>query len=139
MMSIWSGMDNGIPTPDMNPHALAPTSHEQLQWPQWGMNYETSGEKGTAPDLKEAVELLALYKEWRSAPDSDMRAAAWHKLLTLYTDQVFSIGIVNSTLQPIVASASLRNVPESGLYSFDPTAFFGIYGIETFWLDQEGP
>ncbi|CAN5241283.1 ABC transporter substrate-binding protein [soil metagenome] len=138
MMSIWSGMDNGIPTPDMNPHALAPTNHEQLQWAQWGMNYETSGEKGTAPDLKEAADLLAFYKAWRSAETTDMRADAWHKMLALYSDQVFSIGIVNSTLQPIVASSRLRNLPESALFSFDPTAFFGVYGIETFWLDEGG-
>lgn len=138
MMSIWSGMDNGIPTADMNPHALAPTTHEQLQWPQWGMNYETSGKKGTPPDLKEAADLLDLYKEWRRAETTGMRAAAWQKMLALYTDQVFSIGIVNSTLQPIVATSRLHNLPESALYSFDPTAFFGIYGTDTFWLEEGG-
>ncbi|TGV62057.1 ABC transporter substrate-binding protein, partial [Mesorhizobium sp. M00.F.Ca.ET.149.01.1.1] len=33
MMSIWSGIDNGVPTADMNPSQLAPTMDDQLQWP----------------------------------------------------------------------------------------------------------
>ena len=39
MMSIWSGIDNGVPTADMNPGQLAPTADDQLQWPLWGMHY----------------------------------------------------------------------------------------------------
>jgi peptide/nickel transport system substrate-binding protein len=30
----------------------------------------------------------------------------------------------------------LRNVPEKGLYSFEPGAFFGRYMPDTFWFDQ---
>ena len=47
MMSIWSGIDNGVPTADMNPGALAPTIDDQLQWPVWGLHYLSHGEKGT--------------------------------------------------------------------------------------------
>ena len=36
MMSIWIGLENGIPTADMSPEELAPTSQQQLQWPKWG-------------------------------------------------------------------------------------------------------
>lgn len=138
MMAMASGLDNGIPTPDMNPKALAPTSHEQLQWSQWGIFVESGGEKGTETDLKEAKELDELYKQWRTSSDTEMRAVVWHKMLKLYTDQVFSIGIVNSTLQPIVAATNLRNVPEKVIYSFEPTAYFGVYGMDTFWLDKGG-
>ena len=59
----------------------------------------------------------------------------WARMLSLYTDQVFSIGIVNATLQPVVASAKLRNVPAKGLYGFDPTGYFGVYMPDTFWFD----
>jgi peptide/nickel transport system substrate-binding protein len=51
MLSLWSGMDNGIPTADMSPDSLAPTSEEELQWPLWGVYYLTGGEQGTAPDM----------------------------------------------------------------------------------------
>ena len=32
----------------------------------------------------------------------------------------------------------LRNMPDKGLYSFDPTCYFGVYGMDTFWFDKEG-
>jgi len=56
-------------------------------------------------------------------------------MLAIYTDQVFSIGIVNAALQPVVSSAKLRNVPDTGLYSFDPTCYFGVYMPDAFWFD----
>lgn len=139
MMTVASGLDNGVPTADMNPKALAPTSHEQMQWPQWGIFVESAGEKGTEADVKEAKELFDLSKQWEKAADSAARAEIWHKMLALYTDQVFSIGIVNGAKQPIVISAKLRNVPETALFSFDPTAYFGVYGMDTFWFDTKGP
>lgn len=138
MMTMASGLDNGTPTADMNPKALAPTSHEQLQWPQWGIFIESAGEKGTEADLKEAKELLDLYQQWRKASDTQARTDIWHRMLSLYTSQVFSIGIVNSAQQPIVISSKLRNVPDKGLYSFDPTAYFGVYGMDTFWFEKGG-
>lgn len=138
MMTIASGLDNGVPTADMNPKALAPTSHEQLQWPQWGIFVESGGEKGSQADVKEAKELLDLYYQWRKTADTQARAEIWHRMLSLYTSQVFSIGIVNSAKQPIVVSAKLRNVPDKALFSFDPTAYFGVYGMDTFWFDKGG-
>ncbi len=138
MMTVASGLDNGTPTADMNPRALAPTSHEQLQWPQWGIFVESAGEKGSAADLKEAKELSDLYNQWHNAADSQARADIWQRMLALYTSQVFSIGIVNGTKQPVVISSKLRNVPEQGLFSFDPTAYFGVYGVDTFWFDKGG-
>ncbi len=58
MMSVWSGLDNGIPTPDMSPRELAPTAQEQLQWPMWGQYYENNRKGGQAPDMPEALELV---------------------------------------------------------------------------------
>jgi peptide/nickel transport system substrate-binding protein len=58
-------------------------------------------------------------------------------MLSLYTQQVFSIGIVNGTQQPVLASTRMRNLPEHGLYGFDPTAYFGVYMPDTFWLAEE--
>jgi peptide/nickel transport system substrate-binding protein len=136
MMSIWSGLDNGIPTADMNPGELVPTTHSQLQWPQWGMYYETRGEKGSAPDVPAAAELVKLYNAWHAASSTEERAQVWHRILSIYTDNVFSIGIVNATLQPVVASAKLKNVPAKGLYSFDPTSYFGVYMPDTFWFES---
>ena len=135
MMAIWSGIDNGLATAEMNPGQLAPTANDQLQWPVWGMHYETHGEKGSAPDLAEAAELMRLYEAWRISKSTAERTEVWQRILSLYCDQVFSIGIVNATLQPVVQSSRLRNIPFNGLYSFDPTCYFGVYMPDTFWLE----
>ena len=134
MMSIWSGLDNGVPTADMNPGQLAPTSEDQLQWPLWGVHYLTSGEKGSAPDMPEAVQLMDLLKMWRSSPKSEQRAEAWGRMLSIYADNVFSIGLVNQTQQPIVSSSRLNNVPKEGLFGFEPTSYLGVYKPDVFWL-----
>jgi peptide/nickel transport system substrate-binding protein len=136
MMTISSGLDNGIPTPDMNPEWLAPSSDERLQWPLWGLHRTSHGKKGEPPTLEPARRLLELLEAWRRAPDTAARAEIWHEMLALYTDQVFSIGLVNGTLQPIAASARLRNIPEKAFFSFDPTCWFGVYRTDLFWFDD---
>ncbi len=138
MMGVWSGLDNGIPTPDMPPRELAPTSEAQLQWPQFGMYFESLGQKGAQPDIPEVKELVELYRAWRGTKTTEEREQIWHRMLALYTDQVFSIGIVNGTLQPVVAARNLKNVPEKGLFTFDPGAYFGIYRPDTFWFEERG-
>ncbi|MCA1369687.1 ABC transporter substrate-binding protein [Bradyrhizobium sp. BRP14] len=137
IMSMWFGIDNGVPTASMNPGQLAPTADDQLQWPVWGLNYISHGEMGEAPDLPPVVELLDLLKRWRLSSDDVERADIWRQMLSIYADQVFSIGLVNGSLQPIVVTTRLRNFPEKGLYGFDPTSYFGVYKPDTFWL-QEG-
>ncbi len=137
MMSIWYGIENGVPTADMNPQQLAPTSDDQLQWPVWGMHYLSLGQNGQAPDLPEAMELVKLQNSWRESANMPERIAIWQKMLSIFTDQVFSIGLINGTLQPILRTARLQNVPRNGLYGFDPTSYFGIYMPDTFWLSEE--
>ncbi|WP_293807733.1 ABC transporter substrate-binding protein [uncultured Bosea sp.] len=136
VMSAWAGMDNALVTSDMEPDALAPTSSAQFQWPRWGQFIETSGREGERPALPEVDELVRLYEEWRVSSTRDQRRAIWHKMLAINAEQLFTIGVINSTLQPIVVSKDLRNVPEQGLYSFEPGAFIGRYMPDTFWFDR---
>ncbi|AFL51814.1 peptide/nickel transport system substrate-binding protein [Sinorhizobium fredii] len=136
-MSMWFGIDNGVPTADMNPGQLAPTADDQLQWPVWGLNYISHGEMGEAPDLEPVVELLDLLKRWRHSADDAERADIWRQMLSIYTDQVFSIGLVNGSFQPILVTTKLRNLPEEALWGFDPTSYFGAYKPDTFWLQQD--
>jgi peptide/nickel transport system substrate-binding protein len=134
LMAVWSGLENGIPTADMNPDELAPTSQQQFQWPRFGQHFETRGKAGEAPDIPEAVELLKLFRAWRGSATTEERERIWHRMLEIHADQQFVIGVVSGVLQPVVARETLRNVPEKGLYNWDPGAFFGIYRPETFWI-----
>jgi len=134
LMSIWKGLENAIATPDMSPEELAPTNQQQLQWPKFGQFYETSGKSGSAPDIPEVAELLKLFEAWRAAGTHAKRAEIWHRMLKIHTEQQFVIGTVNAVPQPVVVRNSLVNVPEKGLYGWEPGAYFGIYRPDTFWF-----
>jgi len=134
IMSVWTGLENAVPTADMAPVELAPTAQDQLQWPKWGEYFQTGHASGEAPDMPAAAELAELNRAWRYAQDKTERREIWHRMLAIHADQVFTIGIVNEVPQPIVVNRALRNVPEEGLYNWEPGAYFGLYHPDTFWL-----
>ena len=135
-MSIWSGLENGIPTAETSPEALAPTSKYQYQWPKWGSYYESMGSKGEPPDLPSVRRLVELNDAWRRATTHEQREAIWREMLEINRDQTFTIGIVNHVPHPVVVNNHLRNVPERGFYDITPGAYFGIYKPDTFWFDE---
>ncbi len=134
VMSVWSGLENGLATPDSSPDELAPTNQTQLQWPKYGQYWETGGKSGEAVDIPEVKELQRLYQTWAAAPSRGDRERAWHAMLELHAEQQFSIGVVSGVPQPVVARETLVNVPERGMYNWDPGAFFGMYHPDTFWF-----
>jgi peptide/nickel transport system substrate-binding protein len=134
LMSVWSGIENGLASADVSPEELAPTNQQQLQWPKFGQHFETSGKTGEAPDIAEAAELLKLNGQWRDAATREERARIWHRMLQIHAEQQFVIGVVSGVAQPVVVRNTLRNVPEKGIYNWDPGAFFGIYRPDTFWI-----
>ncbi len=137
VMSVWSGLDNALPTADTAPSEFVPSEQIQLQWSKWGEYFESSAKSGQKPDLPAAEELLGFYKDWRRAKTKEARAQAWHKILKLRADQVFSIGTISGVPQPVVVAKGLNNVPAKGIYSWSPSAYFGIYKMDTFWLSDE--
>jgi peptide/nickel transport system substrate-binding protein len=134
MMTVWAGWDTGVPTADLSPAELAPTRQDTLIWPKWGNHFETSGKSGEAPDLPAAKELLKLDAAWNAAKSPAERKAAWDKMLAIHAEQQFIIGTVSGVMQPIVVSTKLRNVPQRGIFSWDPGAQFGMYRMDEFWL-----
>lgn len=134
MVSVWSGHENGIPTADTAPDEFAPTSQQQLQWPKWGQYYQTNGQAGEPIDIEAARRLMELRNAWVFAPSIEEKEKLWRQMLELYTDNVFSIGLISGVLQPVVTSNRLRNVPEKGIYNWSPGAHFGIYRPDTFWF-----
>lgn len=135
MTATW-GWDNGIPTPDMSPEELAPVRQETLCWPKWGQYFATRGQSGEAPDMPEAKELMQLYEEWLVAQLPQDRVRIWSRMLDIHADQLFAIGTVSGVAQPIAVSKALRNVPEKGVFSWDPGAQIGMYRMDEFWLDR---
>ena len=136
MMGVWAGLDNAVPTADMSPEPLAPSAGDQLQWPVWGTWYASGESAGAAPDLPEAAELVQLLKDWRQTTSTAQREAIWHRMLAIRADQVFTIGTVSGALQPVLRSSRMRNVPEEGLYGFEPTSYLGAYLPDTFFYAE---
>ena len=134
MMAVWHGYDNGLPTADTPPDEFVPMHQDQLQWPVWGQHYETSGLTGETPDLAPVQRLLELAEAWRLAGSSAGKEDAWHEILKIHAEQVYSIGTVSGVPQPVVVSNRLNNVPAEALYAWAPCSYFGMYWPDTFWL-----
>jgi peptide/nickel transport system substrate-binding protein len=136
VMTAWSGWDTGMPTAEMSPDELAPTRQDTLIWPKWGNNFETNGKAGEAPDVPAAQELLKLDAAWNVAKTTADRKAIWEKMLAIHAEEQFIIGTVSGVMQPIAVSTKLRNVPQRGVFSWDPGAQFGMYRMDEFWFEK---
>ncbi len=136
LISVFSGLNNAVATSAMNPEELAPTDEAQLQWPKWGQYASTNTKAGEPVNLDGPMVQLQLFNQWMLANTDEERHQIWHEMLSGYADQVFSIGTVNNSRQPVVVANDLRNVPEDGIYAWEPTSYFGIYKPDTFWYDR---
>jgi peptide/nickel transport system substrate-binding protein len=137
MMSVWSGLENGVPNSSISPNELAPTSQNQLMWPKWGQYYETNQKSGEPSELPQVQQLLELNDAWRLADSAEVREKIWHEMLAIHAENIFSIGVVSGVKQPIVVKNYVRNVPKEGIYNWDPGAHFGVYRPDTFWIEKK--
>lgn len=136
VMAISNGIDNSFPTPDMSPAEFAPSTQQQLMWPKWGEYIETGGKSGEKVDLPAARQLADWLEEWRMTAEPAQRLNIWFKMLHVWAEQTFTIGIVANVPQPVVVSDHLHNVPEKAIYAWDPGAHFGLFKPDTFWVDN---
>ena len=136
MIAVWAGVENAMPTATSSPREFVPATQGDLQWPQWGLYRESNGKAGEPCDLPEAQRLIDLLGTWERATDEADQRAVWHELLAAHADQQFTIGVIAGSRQPVVVSRRLRNVPRTGVYSWHPGAYFGVYRPDTFWLQD---
>lgn len=137
LMTIWFGLENGVPTADMSPQEFVPVNqYDQPQWPMWGQHFQTKGAAGEPPDDPVAQRLLDLFGDWRVATERAEREAAWQEILEIYAPECYTIGLVANVLQPVAVRTTLRNVPEEAIYNWEPHAQIGIYRPDTFWYDN---
>jgi peptide/nickel transport system substrate-binding protein len=81
-------------------------------------------------------ELARLREAWLRATARIERARIWRRVLEIHAEETFTIGLIGAVPQPVVADARLRNIPDKGIYNWDPGAHFGIYRPDQFWLDK---
>ena len=65
-----------------------------------------------------------LARDWRGAAELAERERIWAEMLKLYTDQVFSIGFVNATPQPVLRTSRLQNFPADATVRLRPDMLF---------------
>lgn len=136
-MTMGSGFDNGLATPDMAPNDLAPTAQVHYHWSEWGEFFETNENGGNAPDMELGMRLMDLRNQWYDAPDREAREAIWHEMMEIHADQVPVIGLIAGVLQPVVVAEGLVNLPEDGLWNWNPGAQFGLYGLDHVYWDTD--
>lgn len=136
MSSVWFGWDNGLPQAYTSPEYLAPRHQEFLAWPKWGQYYQTGGKSGEAPDEPDAIRLMELSFDWEKATTEEEKADIWREMLAIHADQIYGIGLLAEAPQPVVVSNKMRNVPESGMWAWDPGAHFGVHRMDEFFLED---
>jgi peptide/nickel transport system substrate-binding protein len=136
MAAVWYGWDNGIPRAETSPEYLAPTQQEFFSWPKWGQHFQSMGQAGEAPDMEAPKRLLQLEWDWAHTTDAAQRTAIWAEMLDIHAQQQFAIGILSGAPQPVVVSNNLRNVPEKGIWAYDPGSHFGIHRIDEFYFEN---
>jgi peptide/nickel transport system substrate-binding protein len=136
VMAMWYGYENGIPTPYTSPEEFVPVHQQSYHWPMWGQYAETHGSAGEAVDMDKPKRLLELYDQWVAAKSRAEKVAAWEEILEINAAEVYTIGLIAEVPQPVVVAGTLRNVPEKGIYNWDPGAQFGMYRPERFWFDK---
>ena len=135
-MSVWTGLENGLPNADMSPVELAPIKQDYLQWPKWGQFFQTKGLSGEPVDMPLPEELTELFHAWERATNREERQEIWHRMLQIHADQVYTLGIVAGVPQPVVINDALRNLPAVGLYNWEPGAYFGVYHLDSLWFER---
>ena len=133
-IAMWSGIDYANVRAENPPLELAPTDQVQLQWSQWGLYHASKGRSGQKPTDPGAIRLIELLRRWEAAESAGQRQDAWRRMLEIYADRVYSIGIVGGVIQPVVVNVRLRNVPKTGVWAWDPGGHLGIYRPDTFWF-----
>jgi peptide/nickel transport system substrate-binding protein len=135
VMSVWWGMENGIPTSEMRPDDLAPVRGDFLGWHAWGDYYETDGVGGEKPDWAPAARLMELYEAWLVSKTPEERSKIWDEMLQINAEQTIRIGLVSGVRQPVVIK-DVKNVPLEGIYGWDPGAHFGIHRMDEFYMSK---
>jgi peptide/nickel transport system substrate-binding protein len=138
MMTIWSGLENGLPDARSNPAELACVTQSVLWCPKFGQFRETGGVSGEPipASLKTVRELSDLADRWSRTADCREQERIWHRMLQIHADLQYTIGLIANVKQPVVVSPRLKNVPKQATYSWEPYAFFGAYRPDTFWLED---
>jgi peptide/nickel transport system substrate-binding protein len=103
--------------PLLNPRYTIPIDASSLPGPQVGLYVATGGKEGVKP-TPYYQELIDLHLIVGTAATEVEQAEIGKEIFRRYSENLWSIGIVGGTPQPIVISRKLGNVPDVAFYSY---------------------
>jgi peptide/nickel transport system substrate-binding protein len=116
-MSLWHGDETADTLFFRRPKFFAPLDGDESCWGAlWGRWYNTQGEDDTAveppPEIKDLYDWLDKYAETGDAE--------WcHNALESQAENIWTIGTVGLAPQPLIVRNTLRNVAETGFWTWD--------------------
>jgi peptide/nickel transport system substrate-binding protein len=134
-MTVDNGFENGVASATSSPAEFACLTQPTKWCSAWGQYRDTYGKSGEPIDMPSVQRMNELAEKWEMSSDPKEQEKIWQELLQIHADQVFTIGIVSGVQQPVVMSPRLRNVPDKGVYNWIPGAHFGVYRLDSFWLE----
>ena len=134
MMSATRGTSVRAPDARHEPGLARPgAASSSSSGPSGAPASRARGRAARRPRCPRRATCVDLYQRWLESTDPDERARIWAEMLDINAEEVFTIGIVGGTLQPVVVKNGLRGVPAKGVYSWEPGSHFGVHGPDTFY------
>lgn len=101
----------------------------------YGQWYESEGETGIEPTG--AIErMLQYYDDINKTTDPAEKAELFEKIFDIHEENVYLIGTVGELPVPIIVNEDLKNVPETGIYSWKIGQFIGHKRPEQFYYGE---
>lgn len=103
-------------------------------WPEWVSWYESGGDQGMEPPQK-VKQLIEWAEQMSTSADKEVRTKAAENLVKSQAENLWCIGTVGLSPQPIMVSNRLKNVPNEGLWDWSIRYMRPMYPCQ-FYLEE---
>jgi peptide/nickel transport system substrate-binding protein len=120
-MGLWLGYPGVEISFYTYPRDYVPIQTVWSQWgSEWGRWYSTGGEAGIEPP-DHIKQLYDWYEAMKTATDEEERTEYARMILDSQAENLWCVGTVARTPQPLVINEDLTNVPESMIWTWETT------------------
>lgn len=116
--TVWAGVGSTIlfPIRGLEFVPRSPT-WECTKWPEWARWFNTNHAQGEEPP-DNIKELRGWWDQILVEPDPAVRDELADRIVRSQAENLWNIGTIGETPWPVVANVRLRNIPETGLWSW---------------------
>jgi peptide/nickel transport system substrate-binding protein len=79
---------------------------------------------------------MQLYHQWEATVNLAEQRKIWQQMLLIHRQNIFTIGLIAAPLQPISLNKNIQNLPDDGMWNWNPGAHFGVYGLDRVWFNN---